>query len=300
MVVTRAERWTTPDDDEIEIRRLDAPTDSEPRAPRLVLLHGLEGTIRSHYLRGMLALARSRGWAADVLIFRGCDGRINRARRMYHSGETSDLDFVVRRLVHEHPAQRIVLAGFSLGGNVLLKWLGERGHAVPSQVRAAAAVSVPYDLERGCRHIERGFSRVYARHFLRTLREKAAAKLAMHPDLFDPSALQRARTLYEFDDAVTAPVHDFLDAHDYYSRSSSMHFLPGIERPTLLLSSRDDPFLPPEVLDGVAEVARRNRYLIPEFTVRGGHVGFVSGRSPLETRYYAEERTIEFLAQFAT
>jgi uncharacterized protein len=294
-VVTRVERWPTPDGDEIELRRLDAPAGSHD-APRLLLLHGLEGTISSVYLLGTLAEARARGWAADVLIFRTCNGEMNRARRMYHSGETTDLDFVVRRLATAHPAQPLVVAGFSLGGNVVLKWLGEQGGDTPPQLCGAVAVSVPFDLERGSRHIERGFARVYGWHFLRTLRAKARAKLCVFPGLFDSAALDRARTLFDFDDAVTAPIHGFRDAGDYYSRSSSINFLASIRKPTLLLSARDDPFLPPEVLDDVAEVARTNSYLRVEFHELGGHVGFVSGRTPLRPRYYAEWRVLDFLA----
>lgn len=294
-VDTRIERWSTPDGDEIELRRLDAH-DATADTPRLLLLHGLEGTIASVYLLGTLAEARARGWAADVLIFRTCNGEMNRARRMYHSGETTDLDFVVRRLVAARPEQPLVLAGFSLGGNVLLKWLGEQGADVPAQVRGAAAVSVPYDLERGSRHIERGFARVYGRHFLRTLRAKARAKLRLFPALFDHAALERARTLFEFDEAVTAPVHGFRSASDYYSRSSSLRFLSGVRRPTLLLSARNDPFLPPEILVDVSEVARDNPSLHVEFHELGGHVGFVSGRNPFRPCYYAEWRVVDFLA----
>ncbi|MGZ5232609.1 MAG: hydrolase [Burkholderiales bacterium] len=299
VITTRRERWTTPDDDEIEIRRLDAPSGTDEHTPRLLILHGLEGTIQSHYLRGTLAQAQARGWAADVLIFRGCNGELNRTRRMYHSGETSDLDFVARRLIREHPGQPLVLAGFSLGGNVLLKWLGEEGAAIPENVRAAAAVSVPYDLERGARKIERGFSRIYTTHFLRTLRAKSVAKLSRFPGLYDLDRLNACRTLYEFDDAVTAPVHGFTDAHDYYSRSSSLQYLAGIRVPTLLLSALDDPFLPPDILDSVAMVARNNAFLLPEFWPHGGHVGFVSGRSPFDAHYYSEERILEFLASQA-
>lgn len=294
-VDTRVERWTTPDGDEIELRRLDAPNPS-PDTPRLLLLHGLEGTINSVYLRGTLAQACARGWAADVLIFRTCNGEMNRARRMYHSGETTDLDFVVRRLVAAHPTQPLVVAGFSLGGNVLLKWLGEQGDTAPLRLVAAAAVSVPFDLERGSRHIERGFARVYGRQFLRTLRAKAHAKLRAFPGLFDANALDRARTLFDFDDSVTAPVHGFRNASEYYSRSSSLRFLARIRRRTLLLSARNDPFLPSEVLDRVAEVARTNPELDLEFHELGGHVGFVSGLNPLRPRYYAEWRIVDFLA----
>lgn len=286
---TRMERWSTPDADFIDVLRLDA----ESGAPRIFLLHGLEGTVRSHYVRGLLEVARRQGWGADLLIFRGCGEEINRAARFYHSGETTDLSFAVDRVLDEFPASPLFMCGVSLGGNVLLKWLGERGDSLPRRIRAAAAISVPFDLERGSRYISRGFSRIYERHFLRTLRRKAEAKLARYPDLFDRAALARARTLYDFDDVVTGPVHGFRDAHDYYSRSSSLQFLSRIRRPTLLLSARDDPFLPAEVLDEVEQIARRNSWLNPEFADRGGHVGFVSG-VPWRPTYYAEERVGEF------
>ena len=294
-VALRTERWTTPDDDEIEIQRLDSPASAGPASPRLILLHGLEGSIRSSYLQGTLALAQARGWAADVIIFRGCGGVMNRQRRMYHSGETSDLEFVVNRLICDDGNRSLVLAGFSLGGNVLLKWLGERTAPLPEQVRGAAAVSVPFDLERGARHIENGVSRIYTRFFLRTLKQKACAKLQHFPGAFDASALDRATTLYDFDDAVTAPLHGFADAHDYYSQSSSLQYLSAVRVPTLLLSARDDPFLPDDVLQRVIHEAGDNPQLELELWPRGGHVGFVSGQSPFDAHYYAEERVVEFL-----
>ena len=289
---TRVERWSTPDGDFVDVLRLDP---SSSGSPRLFLLHGLEGTVRSHYVGGLLRVAHARGWGADMLIFRGCGEEPNQAPRFYHSGETGDLTFAVDRVLADDPRADLVICGVSLGGNVLLKWLGERADTVPERVRAAAAISVPFDLERGSRHISRGFSRIYERHFLRTLRRKAEAKLRRYPKLFDPIALGRASTLYEFDDVVTGPVHGFRDAHDYYTRSSSLHFLARIRRPTLLLSARDDPFLPPAVLDDVAEIARKNSCLTVEFTVGGGHVGFVHG-SPWRTLYYAEQRAGEFLS----
>lgn len=292
-VPTRTERWRTPDGDDLEIRRLPSP---DPQAPRLVLLHGLEGTIRSHYLQGMLARCQEIGWAANVLIFRSCNGVVPRAPRMYHSGETTDLDFVVRRLIDESSDRPILLAGFSLGGNVLLKWLGEQGAAAPRQVVAAAAVSVPFDLERGARQIERGAARVYTKHFLQTLRQKALAKLSADPGAFDADRLRAATSLFEFDDAVTAPLHGFASAHDYYARSSALRFLPSIRRSTLLLSARDDPFLPPEVLDDVLLVSQGNACLRTDFPAHGGHVGFVAGRVPGRPRYWAERRVIGYLA----
>ena len=291
------ERWPTPDGDEIELHRVDPIDRLSANGARLLVLHGLEGTIQSHYLLGILAQARRQGWAADALIFRTCNGEVTRSRRLYHSGETTDLDFVIERLVRANRGQPLALAGFSLGGNVLLKWLGERGDDLPPEVRSAAAVSVPFDLERGARFIERGFSRVYTRHFLRTLRSKARAKLARDPDLFDGSALERAETLFAFDDAVTAPVHGFTGARDYYRRSSSIAFLPRIRRPTLLLSAYDDPFLPSDVLHEVAALAEANACITAEFHQRGGHVGFISGIRPWSPRYYAEDRVLNFLRE---
>ncbi|MGH9885725.1 MAG: YheT family hydrolase, partial [bacterium] len=239
---TRVERWDTPDGDFLDVHRLDAT----PGAPRLFFLHGLEGTIRSHYVGGFFAEAQRRGWGADLMLFRGCGPEANRAPRFYHSGETTDLAFALDRVRSEHPDSPILLAGVSLGGNVVLKYLGECSGAVSGAIKAAAGVSVPFDLERGSRFLSQGASRIYDRHFLRSLREKALAKLERYPQLFDAAALHRAESIYDFDDAVTAPVHGFADAHDYYSRSSSLRYIDRIRIPTLLLSSIDDPFLPPD------------------------------------------------------
>lgn len=291
---TRIERWVTPDDDVLELRRVDPPGDPGS-APRLVFLHGLEGGMHSHYVANFFDEATKRGWGADLVLFRGCNGEVNQARRFYHSGETTDLDFAVRRIVAESAGRPIVLAGVSLGGNVLLKWLGEQGSRVPPEVRAAAAISVPYDLARGSRHISRGFSKVYERHFLESLRRKALAKLARYPDLFDREAMLAARTLWDFDDVLTAPVHGFRDAADYYAKSSSIGWLAGIRIPTLLLSAEDDPFLPPEVLGEVRAIARGVPALTVEFVARGGHVGFVSGYVPWRPHYWGEWRALEFL-----
>ncbi|MEO8881172.1 MAG: hydrolase [Gemmatimonadaceae bacterium] len=292
-VATHIERWETEDDDFLDLHRLDGPAG----APRLLILHGLEGTIRSHYAGGLLQEAQRRGWAADLLIFRSCGDEPNRALRFYHSGETTDVDFVVRRLIAEDPARPLLMVGVSLGGNVLLKWLGEQGGHAPEQLRSAAAVSVPFDLARGSRFLDRGFSRFYQAHFLRSLRRKAIGKSVRYPEALRPESLNRARTLYEFDDLVTAPVHGFRDADDYYTRSSSLHYLARIRTPTLLLSAHDDPFLPRQVLDEVRAIAVENSCLDLEFVERGGHVGFISGTVPWRPFYYAEWRATEWLSE---
>lgn len=288
----RLERWPMADGDHVELHRLDGAAG----CPRLLVLHGLEGGPRSHYVHGLLQRAHARGWGGDLLVFRSCGARLNDARRFYHSGETGDIAAVVERLVAEHPGSPLGLAGVSLGGNVLLKLLGERGDDLHPAVRAAVAVSVPYDLARGADSVNQGFARVYERHFLRSLMRKVTAKLERYPDLCDPARLPAVRTLRAFDDAVTAPVHGFASADDYYARSSSLPFLGAIRRPTLLLSAEDDPFLPPAVLDEVRAIAATTAALRLEFPPAGGHAGFVAGRLPWRPLYYAEHRVIEFLA----
>jgi len=290
---TRIERWDTLDGDFLEAHHLDAA----PGAPRLILLHGLEGTIRSHYLQGLLAEARRRGWGGSVLIFRSCGDEINRTRRFYHSGETSDLAFALEQIAAEFPDSPLFIAGISLGGNVLLKFLGERGADVDPRIKGAAAISVPFDLGKSSRHIDVGFARVYQRFFMKSLMRKTIAKLEQFPDLIDSGQLAGIRTIYDFDDNLTAPVHGFRDADDYYGQSSSLGWLHGISVNTLLLSSVDDPFLPPEVLHEVRGIATGNPALKLEFTPQGGHAGFVSGANPFRPFYYAERRVGDFLAE---
>lgn len=293
----RIERWQAPDGGLLSVARLDPAT---PEAPTLTLFHGLEGTVRSTYAQGLMQAARARGWGAAMLIWRTCDGRVPDVPRLYHSGETTDADFFIRRLAAERPGQPLYCAGVSLGANVLLKWLGEQGGALPVEVRAAAALSTPFDLGAGSRHLERGFSRLYLWHFVRSLKAKANAALDRHPSLVvDRARLERARTFWEFDDVFTGPVHGFSGAADYYHRSSSIQFLSRIRVPTLLLSAVDDPFLPPVVLERVRELALANPQLEVEFTDRGGHVGWVTGdlRTP---GYYLDSRVPAWLAAVGT
>lgn len=295
VIATRRERWETPDGDFLELARLDSP--DGPSAPRLLLLHGLEGGTHSHYAKAMFREAQSRRWNADLLLFRTCGSEPNRLARSYHSGETSDPRWVIERLVGEHPGSPIGLMGVSLGGNVLCKLLGEWGAHAPTEVAGAVAVSVPFDLARASRRIGQGFGVVYERLFLRTLVPKALAKIARHPELSDLERVAGARTLWDFDDAFTAPLHGFRDAADYYARASSLPYLSRIACSTLLLSAADDPFLPPEVLGEVREAVAGSPAVSIEFHDRGGHVGFTSGRNPLAPWYYAEWRAAEFLSQ---
>jgi predicted alpha/beta-fold hydrolase len=290
---TVLERWDTPDGDFVDVHRLAAAAG----APRLLLLHGLEGTVRSHYAQGLLNEAARRGWGADLLIFRSCGSEPNRTRRFYHSGETTDTAFAIDRISREFPTSLLAVAGVSLGGNVLLKFLGERGSGLPSQLRAAAAISVPFDLSRSSTRINRGFSRFYQKFFMSSLRRKALEKAERFPDLAPADKISRLRTLADFDNLITGPLHGFRDAQDYYRQSSSLPRLEHIRLQTLLLSAVDDPMLPPEVLDEVREVARRNPSLRLEFVEKGGHAGFIAGSWPWRPFYYAEYRVGEFFAE---
>jgi uncharacterized protein len=263
-------------------------------SPQVLLLHGLEGSPRSHYVGGLLWQAHVRGWSATLLVFRGCGSVPNEARRFYHSGETSDIATAFDHLRRRNPSADWLLVGVSLGGNVLLKWLGESAERVDSRIRAAAAISTPYDLEAGARYIGRGPLRVYDRSFLRSLRRKALVKLRRYPDLFERDGLLRARSVFDFDDVVTGPVHGFRNAQDYYAKSSSEQFLRAIRIPTMLISAADDPFIPRAVWERVGRAMAGHQFVRTDFSRNGGHVGFVSGRWPWRVRYYAEQRVYEF------
>ena len=233
--------------------------------------------------------------------FSSCGSELNRTRRFYHSGETGDVGFVLNRILDEFPASPLALAGVSLGGNVLLKFLGERGADLPPQVKAAAAISVPFDLARSSKRINRGFSKFYQRFFLNSLRRKAQEKAQRFPDLAPRGSIAALRTLEDFDNLITGPLHGFRDAQDYYARSSSLSYLTSIKLKTLLFSAIDDPMLPAEVLDEVREAAMDNPVLEVDFVERGGHAGFITGSVPWRPFYYAEHRVGEFFArQFDT
>jgi predicted alpha/beta-fold hydrolase len=289
---TERERWELPDGDFVDLDRLSGPA----RAPALLVLHGLEGSSRAPYVRGMLEQARLRGWRGYALNFRSCSGEPNRLLRSYHSGETGDLDLAVRRLLPELGGAPLLAVGFSLGGNVLVKWLGEQGPAVPRELRAAVAVSVPFDLALCAANLDGpGLWRfLYRARFLRTLKDKALAKAGAFAGKLDRQRVRAARTLGEFDEAVTAKVHGFAGAHDYWARCSSGQFVGRVRVPLLLLSSVDDPIVPGSCLP--REAVLGNALVRLEETAGGGHVGFVAG--PLwAPRFWAEERAARFLDQ---
>jgi predicted alpha/beta-fold hydrolase len=283
---------TTRDGDFVDLDWLDAP--ASPSAPLLLVLHGLEGSCRSHYVRGLLRLARAGGWRAVVLNFRSCSGEPNRLPRFYHSGDTDDLDAVARMLVAREPDVSIGAVGVSLGGNVLLKWLGEQGEAAPAGVRAAVGISVPFELEPCARALDRGFQKwVYTAGFMRTFKQKIRAKARVHGPFVDLAAVRRARTFAVYDRVVTAPLHGFADEIDYWRRASCAPYLPRVRRPALLISALDDPFVPPVALPDPAALPPT---VTLEVTPRGGHVGFVEGL-PWRARSWAERRAMGFLRE---
>ncbi len=291
-VPTCRARWTTPDGDFLDLDFMDGPVAS----PQLLVIHGLEGSSDRPYVRGLLALAAERGWRGVAMNFRACGGSPNRTPRLYHSGDSGDLDWVISELAKRDPAAPILPVGVSLGGNVLLKWLGELGELAPDEMRAAVAISTPYDLAAAARKMSRGFGRLYTFFFLRTLKAKALQKASEYPGLLDEKAVRRARNWRQYDDAVTAPLHGFRDAEDYWARSSSRFLLERIRRPTLLINSRDDPIVPASSLP--EQLVERSEWLRAEFTSRGGHAGFVAGTLPWHPVYWAEQRAVEFLASF--
>ena len=290
VAVIRA-RWELPDGDFLDVDELAAGES----APRLIVLHGLESSSRATAVLGLLREAHRRGWGGVAVNFRSCSGEPNRLRRSYHGGETADLAWVIAQVQARHPESPLACAGISLGGNVLLKYLGEQGDALPEAVRAAATISAPCDLAASARALEQGFSRVYGHRLVANLKRKTFMKLTRYPDVVDPAALQAVRTLAAFDDLVTGPVHGFSDAAAYWAASSSAPFLPRIRRPTLLINAEDDPFLPAEALP--RQAVSENPFLTAAFTAAGGHVGFLTGRFPGARIAWAEIRAAAFLAE---
>ena len=288
----RRERLDTPDGDFVDLDWLDRPPAS-PSAPLLIVLHGLEGSSRAKYVLGLLSAAAARRWRGVAVNFRSCSGELNRLPRFYHSGETQDLEWIVSGLIARSPHRPLALVGFSLGGNVLLKWLGERGEKAPAQLQAAVAVSVPYDLGVAAHQVDRGFGRVYGQVFLRTLKVKALEKAARFPGLVDPQLVRGLASFAEFDEHVTAPIHGFAGAQDYWTQSSCLPWIEKIRKPTLLISSADDPFLPSRYLP--RESVARSAWLEADFTEGGGHVGFVKGPWPWSASYWVDQRVVEYL-----
>ena len=267
------ERWATPDGDFIDVDLAAAA----PGAPALVLFHGLEGSSASHYAQAFAAEVAARGWSFAIPHFRGCSGELNHAPRAYHSGDHEEIGWMLARL-RQRLGVPLFAAGVSMGGNALLRWAGEAGSTAAADVAAVAAISSPLDLAAAGAAIDRGFNRLaYARMFLATMKPKALRKWQQHPGLFDRERLRAARTIFEFDDVFTAPLHGFAGTHDYWARASAKPHLARIRIPALALNARNDPFVPAASLPTAAEAGRHVTLWQP---AHGGHCGFPAGRFP--------------------
>jgi predicted alpha/beta-fold hydrolase len=292
----RRERLTTPDHDFIDIDWF-----GEGHQPLIILLHGLSGSAQSTYIVGLQHVLLQQGFRSVALNFRGCSGESNRTARCYHSGETQDIHFLYQTLRTREPDTSIGVVGFSLGGNVLLKWLGEQGDKI--SLFGAVAVSVPLLLNRCASKLDNGFSKLYRANLLRELKGYICIK-QHHLDQIGQAVeankikqlgdLSGIKSFWQYDDCVVAPLHGFKDVHDYYQRSSSRQFLKSITLPTLIIQAVDDPFMTKDVLPGMNELST-SVYL--EITQGGGHVGFVAGNNPFKPFYWLDQRIPAFLKQ---
>lgn len=273
----RRERWDTPDGDFIDLDWTPAPpsdTDgSTQQRPLLILFHGLEGSSQSHYARHLMTACLRRGWQGVVVHFRGCSGEDNRLLRAYHSGDSAEIDWILRRFAHCWPQGPRWSVGISLGGNALTKWAGEQSFGAKTLLSGAAAISAPLDLTISGAALGLGFNRIYTWEFLRTLKQKALRKAQRFPGQLDIQQIKRCQTLAQFDDAYTAPVHGFTGTQDYWTRASALPYVRQIELPMLLLNALNDPFVPPACLPTRQQLSAS---VISEQPRNGGHVGFAT------------------------
>ncbi len=280
-------RIDTPDNDFLD---LDKSTVGSRRLA--IILHGLEGDSSRAYVLGMVKAVNKIGWDALVVNFRGCSGVSNKRVRFYHSGDTQDLETVISYVTANENYSELALIGFSLGGNIILKYLGERGTQTNSLITKAVAFSVPCDLESSSHHLARSANKIYLKRFLRLLRKKIRMKMAIMPEQISDHDYKTIKTFKEFDDRYTAPMFGFSGAEDYWRKASSKPFLASISIPALLVNAADDPFLTD--LCYPTEEAKNNPRFFLEIPKFGGHVGFMAFNPTRE--YWSESRTVSFLA----
>ncbi|OVE79878.1 alpha/beta hydrolase [bacterium J17] len=283
------ERISTPDDDFLDLDWLKVGGKS-----LVIVLHGLEGSTSSTYIRGMCRALTTYG--LDVLAWnlRSCSGEINRALRFYHSGETSDMSVVIDHVLRTSDYQKIALIGYSAGGNITLKYLGELGDAVSDRIVTALTFSVPCDLRASSEELAKLHKRFYTQWFLKDLRQKVRLKMELWPGELDDHGMDKMSTFREFDDRYTAPLHGFRDAEDYWARASSKPWLPSIRIPTLLINAADDPFLARECYP--FQEAESSSFFSLEVPRRGGHVGFISLNK--NSLFWSERRALEYLGEY--
>lgn len=273
-VPLRRERVATPDGDFWDFDWLNTPAASG--APLVVLFHGLEGSSHSQYARNLMRHLALRGWRGVVPHFRGCGGELNRLPRAYHSGDHEEIGAMLAHLRPRADGEMLAV-GISLGGSALLNWIGRAGAQAHGMLRAAVTASVPLDLMASGTAIDRGLNLVYTKHFLHTLKPKALAMADRFPGKLDRERVARVGTMWEFDDAVTAPLHGFAGADDYWTRASSKPWLAGVRIPTLVINARNDPFVPAVSLPSPDEVSPE---VLLEQPAHGGHCGFMTGPVP--------------------
>jgi predicted alpha/beta-fold hydrolase len=259
----------------------------------ILILHGLEGSVESGYASGMLGALSKYGWRCGVMHFRGCSGEVNRLPRTYHSGDTADVAFVIKKLREHEPNVPLAVIGFSLGGNVLLKWLGETAEQNP--LAAAIAISVPFELDKAVDYLQQGFSKIYDKQLADSLVKKMRWKFATQTPPFPLPPNSEVLTIRQFDDKVTAPMYGFKSAQAYYEYASCRQYLKTITVPTLIVNAADDPFVPRDAIPQPHELAPLVQLEITQF---GGHVGFVSGNIPGQPQYWLEQRLPEFLQKY--
>jgi predicted alpha/beta-fold hydrolase len=261
------------------------------QGPIVLFLHGLEGGLRSHYVGGIMCQLVRQGFRVCLMLFRGCGEQPNRLPISYHSGKTDDPQRILEHIQTNRRQEVYAAVGVSLGGNVLLKWLGEQGVRTP--LKRAVALSVPFLLDDAARRLQQGLSRFYQRHLIASLQARHREKFSHIPVPF-PVEIDRLSTFYAFDDRITAPLHGFAGVDDYYRRCSSRQFIPAIRVPTLILHARNDPFMFPDTPPSERELPD-NVWL--ELTEQGGHVGFIQGLLPGRADYWAEKRIASWLAE---
>ena len=278
------ERLTTPDNDFLDIAYPD-----DNGGSLVLVFHGLEGSLQSHYIKGMLKALYDAGLYPVFMHFRGCSGEANRTTRRYYSAETSDPAFLLETFTKRNPGRDVYAVGFSLGGNMILRWLNDLGEQSP--IKKAVAISVPFDLSDCDKRLQKGVSRIYLKHLLTKLHE--GINLKHEAGLF-PADYQKAinsKTFWQFDEYATAPLHGFKGADDYYAKCSSKFYLKNIKTPTLIIQAKDDPFLTTKAVPMRDELSAA---ITLELTNKGGHVGFISGTIPFKPEFWTEQRTVQF------
>lgn len=290
--IVREERLELPDGDFIDLAW--AEQGLSPDAPLVIFLHGLGGSVQSTYVAGQMQAYHRHGWRTVVMHFRGASREPNRLPRAYHSGDTADLHYFLQRLAEREPSTKKAVVGISLGGNVLLKWLGEQGPQI--LIDTAVAVSVPFSLHAVADRINRGFSKYYQAYLMKRMRAMFMQKRDRYPDMLTDYVhdLEHVSCFWTFDDRITAPLHGYPHVHAYYREASSRQYLASIATPTLVIHALDDPFMTPEVIPKEHELSE---YVTLELSQKGGHVGFIAGRTVGKPSYWLDQRIPEFLQQ---